>query len=175
MVREPGRDDRPPENSAAEERLVLLDFLPFRLYRLATEVSRELSRTYSRDFGIDIPEWRIIATLGDEGTAVAQAIAEATRMHKSTVSRAVAHLIETGWVERVPDDDDRRQLLLRLTGEGRARYARLVPVVLAYQARLIEALGADASGDLLRALDRLEIRFGLERAGGGTGSAEAAD
>ncbi|MEQ8965866.1 MAG: MarR family transcriptional regulator [Azospirillaceae bacterium] len=148
---------------APEDRLVLLDFLPFRLYRLATEVSRELSRTYSRDFGIDIPEWRVIATLGNQEPAVAQAIAEATRMHKSTVSRAVAHLIETGWVERVPDRGDRRQLLLRLTDEGRARYARLVPVVLDYQARLVEALGPEASGDLLRALDRLEDALGLER------------
>ena len=85
---------------SASTRIDLERFVPFRLNRLAAEVSRALARVYGERFGIDIPEWRVIATLGDRGRARAQDIALSTRMHKSMVSRAVARLMELGWVAR---------------------------------------------------------------------------
>ena len=93
----------------ASHRIDLERFVPFRLNRLASEVSRALARVYGERFGIDIPEWRVIATLGDRGRARAQDIALSTRMHKSMVSRAVARLMELGWVARSTSAMDRRE------------------------------------------------------------------
>ena len=118
-------------------RIDLERFVPFRLNRLAAEVSRALARVYGERFGIDIPEWRIIATLGDRGRARAQDIALSTRMHKSVVSRAVARLMALGWVARTANARDRREAPLSLTGTGRDIYAELVPIVLDYQDRLL--------------------------------------
>ena len=44
--------------------LELERFLPYRLNVVAEGVSRALSRLYAERYGIGIPEWRVIATLG---------------------------------------------------------------------------------------------------------------
>ena len=76
-------------------RLDLFKFVPFRLNRLAAEVSSALSVEYQARYGLDIPEWRVLATLGFRNDACsAQYIAHCTRTHKSTISRAVTALMK---------------------------------------------------------------------------------
>ena len=78
--------------SKRSARLDLFGFVPFRLNRLAAEVSSALSVEYATRYGLDIPEWRVLATLGFRHDACsAQYIAQCTRTHKSTISRAVVH------------------------------------------------------------------------------------
>jgi len=142
-------------------RIDLERFVPFRLNRLAAEVSRALARVYGERFGIDIPEWRIIATLGDRGRARAQDIALSTRMHKSVVSRAVARLSELGWLARSANAKDRREAPLRLTADGRHVYRQLIPIVLEYQECLLGDLSDGERRTLERLLDKLERQLDL--------------
>jgi DNA-binding MarR family transcriptional regulator len=89
--------------------LDLFRFVPFRLNRLAAEVSAALSGEYQQRYRLDIPEWRVLATLGfrdDAGSA--QYIAHCTRTHKSSISRAVTALMTRQLAERVENEDDRR-------------------------------------------------------------------
>jgi DNA-binding MarR family transcriptional regulator len=146
---------------SAAHRLDLERFVPFRLNRLAAEVSRALARVYGERFGIDIPEWRIIATLGDRGRARAQDVALSTRMHKSMVSRAVARLIELGWVARTAGAKDRREAPLALTAAGHEVYEQLVPIVLEYQDRLLAGLTESERHTLERLLGKLERQLDL--------------
>ena len=80
--------------------LELVGFVPYRLNRLAVGVSQHLSDIYRERFGLDVPEWRVMATVGSWHGCTAQHIAESTRMHKTRVSRAVAHLEERELIER---------------------------------------------------------------------------
>jgi DNA-binding MarR family transcriptional regulator len=146
---------------SAEHRINLERFVPFRLNRLAAEVSRALARVYGERFGIDIPEWRIIATLGDRGQARAQDIALSSRMHKSMVSRAVARLMELGWLARTAGAKDRREAPLVLTPAGCEVYEQLVPIVLDYQDRLLGCLSGSERRTLERLLDKLERQLDL--------------
>ena len=141
--------------------LDLLRFVPFRLNRLAAEVSRDLASVYSDRFGIDIAEWRVLATLGMREPRSAQFVVRCTRTHKSKVSRAVTRLALAGLIEGVPSTDDRRETLLRMTARGRALYERLVPMVRAYEERLLAALSEAERHGLAAALDRLESGLGL--------------
>ncbi len=102
--------------------LDLFKFVPFRLNRLAAEVSAALSSEYRERYGLDIPEWRVLATLGFRNEACsAQYISHCTRTHKSTISRAVTALMKRQLVERVENADDRREFQLRMTPQGKQR------------------------------------------------------
>lgn len=141
--------------------LRLSAFLPFRLNRLAAEVSQDLADLYAVRFGIDVPQWRVLATLGAGPPITAQAVAASTRTHKSTISRAVAALLRRGWLRRLPDDGDRRRALLALTERGRAAYEEIVPLVLAYETELLARLPAAERAALDRGIAELERSLGL--------------
>lgn len=143
------------------EKVDLLQFIPFRLNRLAAEVSRDLARVYSDQFGIDITEWRVLATLGMNEPRSAQFIVRCTRTHKSKISRAVTRMALAGLIEGVPNSDDRREMQLRMTEKGRALYEQLAPVVLNYEGRLLANLTKNDLQGLIHGLDMLEKALGL--------------
>ena len=144
-------------------RLNLLRFTPFRLNRLAAEVSRELATVYAERFGIGIAEWRVLATLGMGEPRSAGFITRCTRTHKSKISRAVTRLALAGLVEGVPSEQDRRETKLRMTERGRALYTELVPLVLEHERRLTSCLSERELAAFTHALDRLEESLGLIR------------
>jgi DNA-binding MarR family transcriptional regulator len=135
--------------------VVLERFLPYRLNVLASLTSHALAQIYSRRFGLTIPAWRVVASLGQYGVGTARDIAVHGVMHKSTVSRAVSHLEGRGLIARKPNRDDRREELLELTPAGRAVYEAVVPEALAFEARLISVLEPAEQGALVAILDKL--------------------
>jgi DNA-binding MarR family transcriptional regulator len=135
--------------------------VPFRLNRLAVEVSQHLSALYRARFALEIPEWRVMATVGQDLGCTAQHVADSTRMHKTRVSRAIAHLARRGLIERVASERDRRERALRLTRAGRRLYAKLVPLALARERALLACMSGAEQRSLLRGLDRLEEFLGL--------------
>ena len=136
--------------------LHLPSFVPFRLNRLAVAVSNYLSVIYRERFGLDIPEWRVLVTVGPERGCTAQYIAGSTRMHKTRVSRAIAHLEELGLMERNSSARDRREMQLRLSKAGRRMYQELVPPALERERMLLACLNKDELRGFLLALERLE-------------------
>ena len=147
---------------APNARLDLLRFVPFRLNRLAAEVSSALSAEYQLRYGLDIPEWRVIATLGFRRDACsAQYIADCTRTHKSTISRAVMALTRRRLVERVENADDRREYRLRMTRKGRALYEELFPRLLRKEHEILSCLSAQERKDFARLLGKIERSLDL--------------
>ena len=145
-------------------KLDLFRFVPFRLNRLAAEVSTELASEYRERYGLDIPEWRVLATLGFRDEAcTAQYVAHCTRTHKSTISHAVGHLLEQRLIERVENADDRRELALQLTRKGRALYEKLIPELLRKERDILSCLSAKEREDFAALLGKIEDRLGLAR------------
>jgi len=138
-------------------KLDLFTFVPFRLNRLAAEVSSALSAEYQVRYGLDIPEWRVLATLGFRNEACsAQYISHCTRTHKSTISRAVTALMERHLVERVENEDDRREYQLRMTRRGKALYDELIPRLLRKEQEILACLSAQERKDFARLLGKIE-------------------
>ncbi|MGM4894484.1 MarR family winged helix-turn-helix transcriptional regulator [Tardiphaga sp. 839_C3_N1_4] len=140
----------------------LFQFVPFRLNRLAAEVSAALSDEYQLRYGLDIPEWRVIATLGFRDDACsAQFISQCTRTHKSTISRAVTALLERELIERVENEDDRRAFELRLSAKGTALYEELIPRLLHKERDILSCLTAQERKDFTAALGKIERSLDL--------------
>jgi DNA-binding MarR family transcriptional regulator len=148
----------------AKTPLDLFSFMPFRLNRLAAEVSAALSVEYRERYGLDIPEWRVLATLGFRNDAcTAQYICYCTRTHKSTISRAVTTLMRRKIVERVANENDRREFALQLTSKGRALYEELIPRLLRKEQQILFCLSAQERKDFGAALSKIEHGLGLVR------------
>ncbi len=134
----------------------LTAFLPYQLAVAAGRVSRAFSDRYRTEFGLTIPEWRVLAHLAGGDAVSVREIHARVDMDKSKVSRAAARLQEAGLIEKRDHAEDRRLLDMRLTPQGQELMARIVPIADAYQAELLAQLGADAPGfraALLRLLE----------------------
>jgi DNA-binding MarR family transcriptional regulator len=159
-------DRRLRDEDAASKgaRLDLFKFVPFRLNRLAAEVSSALAAEYQARYGLDIPEWRVLATLGFRNDPCsAQYIAHCTRTHKSTISRAVTALMKRQMVERVENADDRREFRLRLTRKGSALYEELIPRLLRREQEILSCLSAPERKSLALLLGKVEDSLELVR------------
>jgi DNA-binding MarR family transcriptional regulator len=130
-------------------------FLPYRLDILAEGVSRALSRIYKEKYGLGVPEWRVLAHLGQYAPITARDIGAHSRMHKTKVSRAVAELERLGFVRRDDSANDRREEPLSLTPKGKAAYADLAPKAADFARHLVDDLGAAERRALESAIDRL--------------------
>ena len=143
-------------------RLDLFGFVPFRLNRLAAEVSNALSDEYQARYGLDIPEWRVLATLGFRNDACsAQYISDCTRTHKSTISRAVTALLGREIVERVENAEDRREFRLQLTRKGRTLYEELIPRLLRKEQEILSCLSAQEKKQFAALLGKVEHSLDL--------------
>lgn len=132
----------------------LAGFLPYQLATAAAQVSRAFAERYRADFGLTIPEWRVLAHLAAAEAVSVREIQARVDLDKSVVSRAVARLTKAGLAAKDDHPTDGRLLDIRLTDEGRALFARIVPVAEAYQADLLARLGTEAA-PFRRGLQRL--------------------
>lgn len=135
--------------------LALSGFLPYRLSVLSAVVSDGLARRYSRRFGIAIPEWRVLATIGEFGSITAKAIGLHAHMGKVKVSRATASLEARALIRRTPNPDDLREAFLILSPAGLATYREIIPLAFDYVGRLTADLSAADHDALDRAIEIL--------------------
>jgi DNA-binding MarR family transcriptional regulator len=146
----PGHGDAAP--------LKLEEFLPYRLNVVASLVSQALSRVYADRYGIGVPEWRVLVTLGQFGMMTGKAIGTHSHMHKTKVSRAVALLEKRKLLTRRANRADLREAFLALTPAGRAMYDDLAPIALDFARRLAEVIDPADRPAFERAIDKLAER-----------------
>lgn len=121
----------------------LADFLPYQLSVTSNAVSGRISQEYRERFGLNVPEWRVMAVLGDAGTLTQRELTEFTLMDKVAVNRACKVLEERGLAARQPNDRDGRSHLLELTDAGRAMHAAIMPLALEMERRLFSTFSEE--------------------------------
>ena len=140
----------------------LEEFLPYRLSVAANRVSRRFADRYGAEFGLSIPECRVMAVLGRFGRLPAREISVRTAMDKVKVSRAVRQLAARGFLEREADAADARLQWLALSESRRAVHGAIVPMARELEAEVMEGLDAAEAKLLHAALGRIAERFGGE-------------
>lgn len=130
-------------------------FLPYRLSALTNRISHAFAQLYSERFDLTVPEWRVLAVLGQEAGLSADQVCARTEMDKVSVSRAVARLLEKGHLAREFARADRRRSELKLSARGRAVYRRIIPLGRVYEASLTAGLTPAERKALVNLLEKL--------------------
>ncbi|MFN3282134.1 MAG: MarR family winged helix-turn-helix transcriptional regulator [Tabrizicola sp.] len=133
----------------------LQDFLPYLLNQAAEATSRGFQAAYRDRYGFTRTQWRVLANLGKFGAMTARDICAISHIEKTKVSRAVAALEQAGMLARAPSPTDGRAELLSLTDRGRAVFADLGRLALAFDRQLRALLGEADAGQLVALLRRL--------------------
>lgn len=106
---------------------------------------------YRQRWGLSIPEWRVMAVLGDAGGLTQRDLTKRTLMDKVAVNRACKVLEERDLAERTPNVQDGRSHLLELTSAGRAMHSEIMPLALEME-RVLFAGFSEQELDLFRTL-----------------------
>lgn len=135
--------------------LDLQQYFPYRLARLAEQVSLAVAEVYSERFALTRQEWRVLAILGLRPEIATKEIGPLTTLDKMQVSRAVQGLQSRGIASRKHHPDDRRELIVSLTPAGRALYRKIVPFALARETELLGVLTTEEAKMLDRVMHKL--------------------
>ena len=136
-------------------RLSLDEFLPYRLSVADNAVSQVVERAYARH-ALTVPQWRVIAVLGEADALSQRELVDRTRMDKLTISRAARALETRRLVLRRDDVSDGRTLRLTLSSSGRRIYSEVIPAALDAERRLVAQLGASDRKLLEKLLRKVE-------------------
>jgi DNA-binding MarR family transcriptional regulator len=137
------------------DELILENFMPYRLARLSSTVSTTIARAYDKEFGLSIPEWRVIAVLGRFPGLSAVEVAEQTFLDKVAVSRAVTKLIKSGRIDRQFADADRRRSILNLSEKGREVHDGVAKLALSFEDDLLAGIDAADVEQFNAVMDKL--------------------
>ena len=83
----------------------------------------QLMRRLRAEHSFPLSQGAVLGRLDREGPLTASALAAAERVRPQSMAQTIAELQSDGLVERRPDPDDRRQMFVELTAQGRMRIA----------------------------------------------------
>ncbi|WP_309132419.1 MarR family transcriptional regulator [Brevibacterium sp.] len=103
-----------------------LDVSPMEILSRVTRLSRQLDlarKASFTDYGIEVWAFDVLSALrrsGEPYQLSPSSLLQETLVTSGTMTNRIDRLVTAGWVERLPDPDDRRGVLVRLTASGRA-------------------------------------------------------
>ena len=138
----------------------LADFLPYQLSVASNAVSTRIAEQYRARFGLKIPEWRVMAVLGDAGALTQRELTGATLMDKVAVNRACRVLEDRGLAKRRPNELDGRSHHLALTDEGRTMHSQIMPIAMTMEKELFSGFTEDEVASFRSILQRIRKATG---------------
>ena len=133
----------------------LSEFLPYQLSITSNAVSGRIALEYRQRFGLSVPEWRVMAVLGDAGPLTQRDLTRLTLMDKVAVNRACKVLEERGLAQRRPNEQDGRSHHLDLTEAGVRMRDEIMPLALEMERRLFSNFAREEVAQFRRLLERV--------------------
>lgn len=133
----------------------LNEFVPYLLSITSNAVSVRIALEYRQRFGLSVPEWRVMAVLGDSGPLTQRDLARLTVMDKVAVNRACKVLEQRRLASRRPNTQDGRSHLLELTESGTRMHDEIMPLALEMERRLFANFKPEEVAHFRHLLDRV--------------------
>jgi DNA-binding MarR family transcriptional regulator len=125
------------------------------LLKLSSLVSGPMQDGVADPNGIAANEIKIMMCLGGEGALAGHDITEIMAIPPMNVSRALANLLERGWIEPVLDRQNRRRKPVQLSPTGWAAHRAMTPDVGAVADYLLGTLNDTERATMARASEKV--------------------
>jgi DNA-binding MarR family transcriptional regulator len=115
--------------------------------------NRAMIESVLRPYDLGSTQWYVLYQLANDGPTMQRDLAQTLHLERATLSAVVSSLVGKGLVDQVPDANDQRQRVLRLTPAGTKLWKKLPdPIAVS---RSISLSGTDDS-DLATAVRVLQ-------------------
>ncbi|WP_424135728.1 MarR family winged helix-turn-helix transcriptional regulator [Roseomonas chloroacetimidivorans] len=129
-------------------------YLPYLLARASHEVSSSFHAAL-KNWGLSVPEWRVLACLTDaDGLSVGQ-LADMALMKQPSMTKVLDRMEAEDLVRRKPTPEDRRRVLIHITPKGRARVKPVLAAAHQHQQEKLAPFDEAERAMILRALHLL--------------------
>lgn len=129
-------------------------------------ILRELLRLLVRDLGllqkedaaccgISVTQCHALVEVGRRGQMNLAELSDCLDLDKSTMSRTISSLTESGYVNRTTDSDNRRYVQISLQPEGRAVYESIEEKMNRYYQCIFEAIPQDKRLQVVESIELL--------------------
>jgi DNA-binding MarR family transcriptional regulator len=135
-------------------RLDLDDYLPYLLNRAGAKIADAFGKV-TRQHGISLQMWRVLAALHHLDGQSVSSLAEHTSIDISTLSRLLDQMQKKRLLLRRRDGDDQRSVTIHRTPAAQAITENLIPVALGYEAKALAGLDVRGTKALKTMLRRL--------------------
>jgi DNA-binding MarR family transcriptional regulator len=157
--------NEPLEDQSAENasNFRLEKHIPYLLVRSANQIGGITQKLYQdttpAGLTLSLREFRTLLIVAVRGFIGPAAVADATGMDRSTVTRALAALRSKSLVEESPNENDKRAKVLKLTDKGRVLCDEIFPKMAAYDDLLDAEFSKDEINQFNSMLNRLVYLF----------------
>lgn len=142
-----------------------LDVAPMEVLSRITRLARHLDRARREafaDHGLETSDFDVLSALrrsGDPYQLSPGQLVQQTLVTSGTMTHRVDRLVGKQLVDRLPDPDDRRGVLVRLTATGRTSVDGAFSALLLREQDLLADLSATTTASLVNALRTLSLPF----------------
>lgn len=136
----------------------ILGFLSFLLAQAVT-LNEKKGQYWTREFGFNLSEWRVLALAASMAEPNIQAIREKLYLDKGLMSRITKRLVEDGYLFVSQSSTNHRVKVLSLTAQGKDLYDKMFAVALEKNELSAQLLDGSEAEELKRLLVKYETRL----------------
>jgi DNA-binding MarR family transcriptional regulator len=147
------------------------DFLTFKLTRLSNALRNNLTKPYLEEFGLSLPEWRLLALIARFAPMRFSEVTTRSGMDKGQVSRTLRVMEKRGLTKLTTIRTRGRSaealaapVMVSITAKGKSLYKSVLPVARARQAEMLLTLNQSERLALYDTLDKLSAAIGATAA-----------
>ena len=104
--------------------LTLNDTTGYTICRIARKIHYRVDELF-KPYGLTVEQWVALKSIEEHAPLYQKELALVIEKNQNTVKSLVTHLEDKGFISRTPDPRDKRNLMLAVTGKGRALIAPL--------------------------------------------------
>lgn len=137
--------------------LAVSDFLTTVVIQAGNALRRGLTVPYASQFGVTVPEWRMLSVLSEAGELAFADLVLRSATDKAQVSRTLRQLEARGLLVIRGEG---RKLVCAISPDGRSLYDRVMPVARQRQADMLALLSPEERRALYGAMKKLRDACG---------------